>query len=243
MGALTALADVLFISDVVVITKQRLFWLYFSSDLERFGLSRVRSDFRTENVDVARYMLQHPQRGINRASMITGSSVHNQRIEQLWLEVKMKIVSYYKSIFQFLEESNLLDPSVKIHLFVLQYVYCPRINRSLEELTNSWNNHPLRTMGNRSPRQLWYSGLTEVANSDYAAVHSILNDSEGYGIDGDGPLPDADDEVEVPESAINLNAAQHYHLQASINLLSNDGNHGVTLYLCVLRIVEGLLSW
>lgn len=89
-----------------------------------------------------------------------------------------------------------------------------------------------------------HSGLTEVVNSDYAAVHNILNDSEGYGIDGDGPSPDtdADDEVEVPESAINLNAALLHHLQASIDPLSNDGNHGVTLYLCVLRIVEGLLS-
>ena len=37
-------------------------------------------------------MLQHPPRGINRGSMITGRSVHNQRIERLWLEVKMKAV-------------------------------------------------------------------------------------------------------------------------------------------------------
>ena len=101
--------------------------------------------------------------------MITGRSVHNQRMERLWLEVKMKVVSFYKSIFHFLEERNLLDPLSEMHLCALQYVYCPRINRSLEELTNSWNNHPLRTMGNRSPRQLWISGLTATANSDYAS--------------------------------------------------------------------------
>ena len=48
--------------------------------------SRVRYDFGTENVVVARYMLEHPQGGISSESMI----------ERLWLEVKMKVVSYCK---------------------------------------------------------------------------------------------------------------------------------------------------
>ena len=55
----------------------------FEGAVEEFGLpSRVRSDHAVENVEVERYIIRAYNYDSGR--MLTGLSVHNERIERLW---------------------------------------------------------------------------------------------------------------------------------------------------------------
>ena len=66
----------------------------FQNACQSYGMpSRVRSDQGLENMGVARMMLEC--RAVNRGSMITGSSVHNQRVEWLHRDVTSGVLRSY----------------------------------------------------------------------------------------------------------------------------------------------------
>ncbi len=206
---------------------------------------RVRCDHGTENVAVARHMLRHY--GILENPVITGLSVHNQRIERLWKDVNLYIVQYFKNLFHYFESIQLLDPVNEVHLLALHCVYKPRINRAVKSFVQQWNHHPISTEGNRSPYQMWTEGFYNHANSNHGAILDLLQRNEdvrNIGIDDEGPIPDiqTQNNVIVPEIDVDLTENEISHLQELATSDIPDNEHGEQAYLIVRATIETLLA-
>ena len=191
-----------------------------------------------ENIDIARLMLA--KYGTQNKPFITGLSVYNQRIERLWKDVKTYVVGHYCDLFFWIEESSLLDPLDQFHLYALEVIFTPRINRSLQSFVMQWNHHPMRMVKSKSLIQLWTTGLYENLCADTVVNSDPDINAAEYGINGEGSMTElqTNNDVRIPELVVDID-----HIQISQrNPLSNDGNFGVNLYLAVLEYLQTIDS-
>ena len=114
----------------------------FTDAVQVHGLpSRLRTDLGGENVEVWRYMVEQHA---NSASVITGSSTHNERIERLWRDVHRCVGVVFADTFRELEADGNLDCLNEVDLYCLHFVFLPRINSALNTSLNPGTIIPCR---------------------------------------------------------------------------------------------------
>ena len=223
---------------------------HFLEALQTWPLpSRLRTDRGGENVLVGRMLVD--RQGADRGSWIQGPSVHNQRIERLWRDVRISCSQTYIDMFHSFEEEDILDSGSPLDRFALQYIYTPRLNRALAEFQDAWNNHGLRTECSRTPLQLWAAGLLQLYGSRHVVEvrdepDETVNDWNQYGVDFENGLLEMDDDDRESSQVQALSQLRlpadvtrtMTRLVSHIDPMQESTDHGKELYLNVRELVH-----
>ncbi|KAF6744448.1 hypothetical protein DFP72DRAFT_993358 [Ephemerocybe angulata] len=131
--------------------------------------------------------------GERRGSYLWGRSVHNVRIERLWVDVTAQVGSQWHNAFTDLEIRHGLNINNPHHIWILQYLFLPAINQQLAFFAESWNHHriQIRDGPNRSPADMFGFDMlvhgirgSQLPNPNNEPLDSV-EELEVFGVDWD----------------------------------------------------------
>ncbi|KDQ11295.1 hypothetical protein BOTBODRAFT_114525 [Botryobasidium botryosum FD-172 SS1] len=132
-------------------------------------------------------------------------SVHNTRVERMWVEVTHTFGESWKDFFFELEDLYGLRPDIDKHLWLLHFLFLDLINQHAQQFQEAWNHHVMELEGrhNASPRELWLFGQVE---------HGVRGLDDFDSLDGTGV---GDNNEEHEEHVINALAMADFRSENS----------------------------
>ena len=166
----------------------------------------------------------------NGGNYIKGTSVHNQKIERLWRDVRTYCFDFFCALFAEMEVEQILDSENPAHIATLHYVFVPRINKALTNFTDAHNNQPCRSLHGQTPSQAFIRSHFQYQPNVPDEVPAIEREH-----------------IPVNLSVLNLTNGQNESLKQELtqvvpNPLLQVNDHGVSMFRRALDIVNNFLQ-